>query len=158
MRTDFRKLPHSEGKHSGQGRPGLHSFCLCRKVCQLKLRVLHLADFLAELLSFHNIFYYYFGTEEQKEKYLVPLAKGEKLGAFGLTEPSAGTDASMQQTTAKPSVPLCRSSRWGRRREMYVQKQRLLLSHKPCPAPQLPLRRTDSRRPRRRLFVRKYVV
>ena len=43
---------------------------------------------------------YMFGTEEQKQKYLVPLAKGEKLGAFGLTEPSAGTDASMQQTTA----------------------------------------------------------
>ncbi|MBS4960183.1 MAG: acyl-CoA dehydrogenase [Clostridiales bacterium] len=41
-----------------------------------------------------------FGTEEQKQKYLVPLAKGEKLGAFGLTEPGAGTDASMQQTTA----------------------------------------------------------
>lgn len=43
---------------------------------------------------------YEFGTEEQKQKYLVPLAKGEKLGAFGLTEPGAGTDASMQQTTA----------------------------------------------------------
>lgn len=42
-----------------------------------------------------------FGTEEQKQKYLVPLAKGEKLGAFGLTEPSAGTDASMQQTKAE---------------------------------------------------------
>ena len=42
-----------------------------------------------------------YGTEEQKKKYVVPLAKGEKLGAFGLTEPSAGTDASMQQTTAK---------------------------------------------------------
>ena len=41
-----------------------------------------------------------FGTEEQKRKYLVPLAKGEKLGAFGLTEPGAGTDSSMQQTTA----------------------------------------------------------
>ena len=41
-----------------------------------------------------------FGTEEQKQKYLVPLAKGEKLGAFGLTEPNAGTDASGQQTTA----------------------------------------------------------
>ncbi|MGK0465839.1 acyl-CoA dehydrogenase [Clostridium sp.] len=41
-----------------------------------------------------------FGTEEQKMKYLVPLAKGEKLGAFGLTEPNAGTDASEQQTTA----------------------------------------------------------
>ncbi len=41
-----------------------------------------------------------YGTEEQKEKYLVPLAKGEKLGAFGLTEPGAGTDAAGQQTTA----------------------------------------------------------
>jgi len=43
---------------------------------------------------------YYFGTEEQKQKYLVPLAKGEKLGAFGLTEPNAGTDAAGQQTKA----------------------------------------------------------
>ena len=41
-----------------------------------------------------------FGTEEQKQKYVVPLAKGEKLGAFGLTEPGAGTDAAGQQTTA----------------------------------------------------------
>ncbi|HCQ89542.1 MAG TPA: acyl-CoA dehydrogenase [Clostridium sp.] len=41
-----------------------------------------------------------FGTPAQKEKYLVPLAKGEKIGAFGLTEPNAGTDASGQQTTA----------------------------------------------------------
>jgi butyryl-CoA dehydrogenase len=43
---------------------------------------------------------YQFGTEEQKQKYLVPLCKGERLGAFGLTEPSAGTDAAMQQTKA----------------------------------------------------------
>lgn len=41
-----------------------------------------------------------YGTEEQKQKFLVPLAKGEKLGAFGLTEPGAGTDASGQQTKA----------------------------------------------------------
>ena len=41
-----------------------------------------------------------FGTPEQKEKYLIPLAKGEKLGAFGLTEPGAGTDAQGQQTKA----------------------------------------------------------
>lgn len=41
-----------------------------------------------------------FGTEEQKQKYLVPLAKGEKLGAFGLTEPNAGTDSAAQQTVA----------------------------------------------------------
>ncbi len=41
-----------------------------------------------------------YGTEEQKQKYLVPLAKGEKLGAFGLTEPGAGTDAQGVQTRA----------------------------------------------------------
>lgn len=40
------------------------------------------------------------GTEEQKAKYLPPLLKGEKLGAFGLTEPNAGTDAGGQQTRA----------------------------------------------------------
>jgi len=43
---------------------------------------------------------YTYGNEEQKMKYLVPLARGEKLGAFGLTEPNAGTDAAMQQTVA----------------------------------------------------------
>lgn len=41
-----------------------------------------------------------FGTPAQKEQYVIPLAKGEKLGAFGLTEPNAGTDAAGQQTTA----------------------------------------------------------
>ena len=41
-----------------------------------------------------------FGNKEQKEKFLVPMANGEKLGAFGLTEPNAGTDAAGQQTTA----------------------------------------------------------
>jgi alkylation response protein AidB-like acyl-CoA dehydrogenase len=41
-----------------------------------------------------------FGTEEQKQKYLIPLAKGEKIGAFCLSEPEAGSDATSQQTTA----------------------------------------------------------
>lgn len=40
------------------------------------------------------------GTEEQKRKFLVPLSNGQKLGAFGLTEPNAGTDAAGQQTKA----------------------------------------------------------
>ena len=40
------------------------------------------------------------GTEEQKKKYLPDLCSGRKIGAFGLTEPNAGTDASGQQTTA----------------------------------------------------------
>ncbi|AAO35313.1 acyl-CoA dehydrogenase, short-chain specific [Clostridium tetani] len=43
---------------------------------------------------------YEHGTEEQKQKYLIPLAKGEKIGAFGLTEPNAGTDAAGQQSVA----------------------------------------------------------
>ncbi len=43
---------------------------------------------------------YKWGTEEQKQKYLVPMLKDNKLGAFGLTEANAGTDAGSQQTTA----------------------------------------------------------
>lgn len=43
---------------------------------------------------------YMFGTEEQKQKYLTPLAEGSKMGAFGLTEPSAGSDAGGTKTTA----------------------------------------------------------
>ena len=42
-----------------------------------------------------------FGTEDQKQKYLPDLATGQKLGAFGLTEPNAGTDAAMQASTAE---------------------------------------------------------
>ena len=45
----------------------------------------------------------YFGTEQQKQKYLTKLAKGEILGAFGLTEPNAGSDAGSTQTTAELS-------------------------------------------------------
>jgi len=43
---------------------------------------------------------YKYGTEEQKQKYLVPLAQGIKIGAFGLTEPNAGTDVGNASTTA----------------------------------------------------------
>src|SRR6266576_1422727 len=43
---------------------------------------------------------YAYGTEEQRQKYLVPLARGEHLGAWGLTEPGAGSDASGTRTTA----------------------------------------------------------
>src|SRR5512139_3046228 len=41
-----------------------------------------------------------FGTEEQKQKHLAPLASGKKLGCFGLTEPEAGSDAAAQKTVA----------------------------------------------------------
>jgi alkylation response protein AidB-like acyl-CoA dehydrogenase len=43
---------------------------------------------------------YLFGTEEQKQEFLIPLAQGEKIGAFGLTEPQAGSDAGATRTRA----------------------------------------------------------
>lgn len=58
----------------------------------------------AVIMSAHNSLVLWgletYGTEEQKQKYLIPLAKGEKLGAFALSEPEAGSDASSQHTTA----------------------------------------------------------
>jgi butyryl-CoA dehydrogenase len=51
--------------------------------------------------------FYLFGTEEQKQQYLVPLARGEKLWGFGLTEPNAGSDAGATQTRAE-----LRAGRW----------------------------------------------
>jgi len=44
---------------------------------------------------------YVHGTEKQKEKYLIPLARGEMIGSFGLTEPNAGSDAGGTETTAR---------------------------------------------------------
>ncbi|MBI3269699.1 MAG: acyl-CoA dehydrogenase [Planctomycetes bacterium] len=46
---------------------------------------------------------YAFGTEEQRRKFVPPLARGERLGGFGLTEPNAGSDSSGTQTTAVPA-------------------------------------------------------
>ena len=51
--------------------------------------------------------FYLFGTEAQKQQYLVPLARGEKLWGFGLTEPNAGSDAGATQTKAE-----LRDGRW----------------------------------------------
>ena len=64
------------------------------KVCGTTGVILSAHTSLCASLLYEN------GTPAQKEKYLVPLAKGEKIGAFGLTEPGAGTDAAGQQTTA----------------------------------------------------------
>lgn len=58
------------------------------------------ATFLGAHISIGSMAIYLDGTEEQKQKYLVPLAKGEKIGAFALTEPNAGSDAAAIETTA----------------------------------------------------------
>lgn len=56
--------------------------------------------FLAAHISLGAAPFHLFGTDEQKKKYLLPLAKGEMIGAFGLTEPGAGSDAGGTRTTA----------------------------------------------------------
>jgi short/branched chain acyl-CoA dehydrogenase len=53
-------------------------------------------------LTIGSLPFLYFGTEEQKQRWLVPLARGERLGAFALTEPEAGSDARAIRTTARP--------------------------------------------------------
>jgi butyryl-CoA dehydrogenase len=56
------------------------------------------------IMSVNNSLYcdpvYKFGTDAQRERWLAPFARGEKLGCFGLTEPNAGSDAAAQKTTA----------------------------------------------------------
>ena len=55
---------------------------------------------MAAHVSLGSLPFFEYGTEEQKQKFLVPLARGEKLWAFGLTEPQAGSDAGNTKTTA----------------------------------------------------------
>jgi len=59
------------------------------------------ATFIGAHQSIGSSGIYFFGTEEQKKKYLVPLAEGRKIGAYALTEPNAGSDAYNPQTTAE---------------------------------------------------------
>lgn len=84
-------------EYGGQGGDAL-AYTMCveemSKVCGTTGVIISAHTSLCAAPIFEN------GTEEQKLKYLVPLAKGEKLGAFGLTEPGAGTDAAGQQTKA----------------------------------------------------------
>jgi short-chain 2-methylacyl-CoA dehydrogenase len=62
---------------------------------------------LAAHVSLGAMPFYLFGTEEQKQRYLVPLARGERLWGFGLTEPGAGSDAGATETRAE-----LRDGRW----------------------------------------------
>lgn len=84
-------------EYGGQGGDAL-AYTMCveemSKVCATTGVIISAHTSLCAAPIFEN------GTEEQKQKYLVPLAKGEKIGAFGLTEPGAGTDAAGQQTKA----------------------------------------------------------
>src|ERR1044071_3637572 len=73
-----------------------------------------------------------YGTEEQKQKYLVPQAKGEKLGCFGLTEPGAGSDVAAMRTNAR------------REGDVYVLNgQKNWISYATVAHPQLVVAKTD---------------
>ncbi len=84
-------------EYGGQGADNL-AYALCveemAKVCATTAVVISAHTSLCCAPIYEN------GTEQQRRKYLAPLAKGEKLGAFGLTEPGAGTDAGSQKTCA----------------------------------------------------------
>lgn len=81
---------------SGFGEVG---YCLMQE--QIARACMSTATFVGAHQSIGANTIYIGGTEEQKKKYLTPLAKGEKIAAFGLTEPSAGSDSFNVKTTAK---------------------------------------------------------
>jgi short-chain 2-methylacyl-CoA dehydrogenase len=96
-------LPFPE-KYGGAGADTI-SYALA--VMELARADASVAITLAAHVSLGASPFYLFGTEAQKQQYLVPLARGEKLWAFGLTEPNAGSDAGATQTRAE-----LRDGRW----------------------------------------------
>jgi len=79
---------------------------------------------------------YLFGTEEQKMKYLVPLARGEAFGALGLTEPEAGSDAGGMKTTAVLDG-----------KEWVINGAKSLITNGPIAATVITVAKTDPRAP-----------
>jgi len=107
------EFPHDLVKQMGE--MGLYGFCVPKKYGGSEQGTLMYAiavDEISRACGSTGIFYaahtslavafiYLAGNEEQKQKWLVPLSKGKKIGAFGLTEPNAGSDAAGTQTTYK---------------------------------------------------------
>jgi short-chain 2-methylacyl-CoA dehydrogenase len=96
-------LPFPE-KYGGAGADTI-SYALA--VMELARADASVAITLAASVSLGATPFYLFGTDAQKQQYLVPLVRGEKLWAFGLTEPNAGSDAGATQTRAD-----LRDGRW----------------------------------------------
>jgi len=83
------------------GGAGLDTLCYAIAVEEIGRECGSTGIFLAAHSSLGVYPIYVAGNDAQKKKYLVPLARGEKIGSFGLTEPNAGSDAAGTQTTAK---------------------------------------------------------
>ncbi|MBC7259808.1 MAG: acyl-CoA dehydrogenase [Chloroflexi bacterium] len=82
------------------GGAGMDTVSYCIAIEEISKACAATAIVMAVQNSLVNYILLKFGTDEQKDKYLRPLATGQKIGAFALTEPGAGTDAAAQQTTA----------------------------------------------------------
>src|ERR671917_553778 len=89
-------LPYPE-EYGGSGADFL---TVCLAIEELARVDSSLAITLEAAVGLGSMPIYRFGTEEQKQKWLVPLAQGEKLASFGLTEPGGGSDAGATRTTA----------------------------------------------------------
>ena len=85
-------------KYDGGGMDTVSYILAMEEICKIDSSV-------GVIISVNNSLVCYgiekYGTEEQKQKYLKPLARGEKIGAFLLSEPEAGSDATHQRTTAE---------------------------------------------------------
>lgn len=86
-------------EYGGQGKSPIFFVLAMMEFCRVEVSV---GAAWSVCLSLGTVPLLKWGTEEQKQKYLVPLLKGEKLCAFGLTEENAGSDSAMQETTAVP--------------------------------------------------------
>ena len=84
-------------EYGGLGKSYIHFVLAMVEFCRVDVSV---GSAWSVCLSIGAVPIMKFGTEAQKQKYLTPLAKGEKMSAFGLTEENAGSDAAMQETTA----------------------------------------------------------
>ena len=85
-------------EYGGQGKSPIFFVLAMLELCRVEVSV---GAALSVCLSIGSFPIVKWGTEEQKKKYLPPLARGEKLCAFALTEDNAGSDSAMQETTAE---------------------------------------------------------
>src|SRR5436190_13361295 len=84
-------------EYGGSGYDALSAAIILEEIARVDAAVALLVGSHNSLCSGHILA---FGTEEQKKKFLTPLARGEKLGAWGLTEPGSGSDAGAMRTRA----------------------------------------------------------
>ncbi len=85
-------------EYGGTGRGLMYEVLVTEEICAVHAG-LDMARVASCILFAHHV--YEFGTEAQKKKYLTPVAKGEKIGALGITEPNVGSDVAATETRAE---------------------------------------------------------